>query len=168
MSFKPVSEYEVLRCEPFTVNIVVDAGQFNTYSQPSSVLWPRGYETRRLRTQAEYHNRWPLQTRANRHFQPEEGPNRGLLRDCTSSRNLRQGSFEALVTAADPGYTTVCGDLWLELHGDTGRAEGSQSWHDTDGEWAQGAGAGAGAATGGIKSEDYQARGHWTHYTGTR
>ena len=44
MSFKPVSEYEVLRCEPFTVNTVVDAEQFNTYSQPSSVQWPCGYE----------------------------------------------------------------------------------------------------------------------------
>ena len=33
MPFKPASEYEVLRCEPFTVNIVVDAEQFNTSHQ---------------------------------------------------------------------------------------------------------------------------------------
>ena len=138
-AFQTASEYEVLRCEPFTVNIVVDAEQFNTYSQPSSVSWPRGYETRR----------------------PREGSNRALCCD----GNLRQGSFEALVTAADPGFTPVlC--MWGPGAGDTGRVEGSQSWHDTDGEWVHGAG--AGAATGGIKSEDYQARGHWTHYTGTR
>ena len=33
----------------------------------------------------------------NSSFQPEEGPSRGLLRDCKTSRNLREGSLEALV-----------------------------------------------------------------------
>ena len=31
-------------------------------------------------------------------FQPGEGPSRGLLRDCKTSRNLRVGSFEALIS----------------------------------------------------------------------
>ena len=69
-AFQTASEYEVLRCEPFTVNIVVDAEQFNTYSQPSSVSWPRGYETRRPRTQAEYQNRWPVRCRPGLHSSP--------------------------------------------------------------------------------------------------
>ena len=33
----------------------------------------------------------------SRHFQPGEGPSRGLLRDCKTSCNLREPSFEALV-----------------------------------------------------------------------
>ena len=37
-------------------------------------------------------------------------------------------------SAADPGFTPVlC--MWGPGAGDTGRVEGSQSWHDTDGEW---------------------------------
>ena len=31
-------------------------------------------------------------------FQPGEGSSRDLLRECKTSRNLREGSFEALVT----------------------------------------------------------------------
>ena len=127
-AFQTASEYEVLRCEPFTVNIVVDAEQFNTYSQPSSVSWPRGYETRRPRTQAEYQNRWPVRCRPGLHSSP-----------------LYVGT-------------------WCWRHGAGGRFPELTWYRRRVGIQA----AGAGAATGGIKSEDYQARGHWTHYTGTR
>ena len=33
-----------------------------------------------------------------RHFQPRKGRSRGLLHDCKTSRNLREGWFEALVS----------------------------------------------------------------------
>ena len=36
-------------------------------------------------------------------FQPGEGPSRGLLSDCKTSRNLRQPSFQALVVRDNSG-----------------------------------------------------------------
>ena len=41
---------------------------------------------------------------SSRRFQPGEGPSRGLLCDCKTSRNLREPLFEALVSM-----------LWLAL-----------------------------------------------------
>ena len=34
-------------------------------------------------------------------FQPGEGPSRGLLSDCKTCRNIREGSFEALLSTPD-------------------------------------------------------------------
>ena len=42
-------------------------------------------------------------------FQPGEGPNWGLLRDCKTSQNLRECSFEALILIATvfAGFATL-------------------------------------------------------------